>query len=232
MQSSSPEDGVQVGKIISDVPYQQSTPLLPLRDEFVIVGCDGVWEKLSHKASVKLVGEGLRSGRSPAEVRRSDVAEAHALDAASAQVAQDLVERALSAGGMDNVSAIVVQLEWVKKPKKGRSKKRAKSRAVCEPTPAGASAADPGEVNEVEAVISTEGMIERERDEASQLLQNTKMEKENIESASAAGSGDSIKSHSTCCRGEEENDSSNSASSDLNNEGKNDRSNEDDAEDE
>jgi serine/threonine protein phosphatase PrpC len=84
---------VTVGKLISEVPFISSTDLLPGRDLFLIVGCDGIWENLSHHDSVSFVHSNLQ--REGAQ-RTSEM----------------LCEHAIARGSADNVSATIVAFRW------------------------------------------------------------------------------------------------------------------------
>ena len=61
-------------------------------DEFLIIGCDGVWDTLSHKQAVDIVRDAFSKGLS------------------ADQAAQLVSNAALEAGSQDNISAVIVQL--------------------------------------------------------------------------------------------------------------------------
>jgi serine/threonine protein phosphatase PrpC len=67
---------------------------LTCEDRFFIVACDGLWDKISYAEAVQLVGEQRRAGQS------------------AAAIADMLTKEALRRQSLDNVSAIVVFLQW------------------------------------------------------------------------------------------------------------------------
>jgi len=86
------EDGITIGKLVSEEPSVTSHVLKPHRDLFAILGCDGLWESLSHEKTVEIAGSALVDG--------------------AEEAAKRLSAAALEAGSNDNVSAIVVQFQW------------------------------------------------------------------------------------------------------------------------
>ncbi|XP_076905490.1 putative protein phosphatase 2C 2 isoform X2 [Bidens hawaiensis] len=64
--------------------------ILTEEDEFLIIGCDGIWDVISSQQAVKLVSRGLRRHDDPE------------------QCAKDLVREALRLGTYDNLTVIVV----------------------------------------------------------------------------------------------------------------------------
>lgn len=77
-------------------------PLQPATDEFVIIASDGLWDVYSSQEAVTLVQKALKSEsvtRAPRDTR--------------AQIlSKILVESAYHAGSTDNVTAIIVMLDF------------------------------------------------------------------------------------------------------------------------
>ncbi|KAF9591687.1 hypothetical protein IFM89_005559 [Coptis chinensis] len=74
--------------LIADPDFRQV--LLTEEDEFLIMGCDGIWDVLSSQQAVSLVRRGLRRHDDPE------------------QCARDLVAEALRIGTFDNLTVIIV----------------------------------------------------------------------------------------------------------------------------
>ncbi|KAH3742840.1 protein phosphatase 2C [Pelomyxa schiedti] len=78
---------------VSAEPFTAHTTLT--RDnQFMIVACDGLWDKLDYSTAVQICNKAKNSGKSPAEA------------------AQILVKEALDKGTMDNVTCLVVYFDW------------------------------------------------------------------------------------------------------------------------
>jgi len=87
------DKSLAVGKLLSEEPFVLCTELIPKRDLFVIVGCDGVWERLGHQASVNFVAEHL-----PQEGPEA--------------TSEMLANHAFNMRSQDNISATIVMLQW------------------------------------------------------------------------------------------------------------------------
>jgi len=77
------------GDFVSAEPYVTKIPIEP-EDDFLIVSCDGLWDKLSYESAVEFVAKCRNQGKSPEET------------------AQLLVKDSLERGTLDNVTAIIV----------------------------------------------------------------------------------------------------------------------------
>jgi len=69
------------------------------RDEFVIVGCDGVWDVLQNQDAVDIARSHLTADRTGS-------------DAAAKAAAQEIASRALELGSQDNVTVVVMGFVW------------------------------------------------------------------------------------------------------------------------
>lgn len=78
---------------VSVVPHVTARALHPT-DKFLVLGCDGLWDTVSYRDAV-VVADKMRRDGSSAEA-----------------IAQALADLALARGSTDNVSVIVVFLEW------------------------------------------------------------------------------------------------------------------------
>jgi len=76
---------------ISAEPFIKKVDIGP-QNPYLIIACDGLWDKLTHQEAVDFVAKCKNSGKDPSET------------------AQMLVKQALDMGSFDNVSAIVVYL--------------------------------------------------------------------------------------------------------------------------
>jgi len=85
---------------VSAEAYLNKIEILPEHD-FLIISCDGLWDKLTYDEAVEFVANAKSEGKQPEEV------------------AQLLVKDALERGTMDNVTAIVVYFS----PSSGKPKK-------------------------------------------------------------------------------------------------------------
>jgi len=70
-------------------------------DEFIIVACDGLWDRLTYQEAALFVEKQRSQGKSPTECAKA------------------LVKESLDCGTLDNVTAIVVYLT----PPKGAAEK-------------------------------------------------------------------------------------------------------------
>jgi len=87
------EGEIKVGKLISEEPFTRSIGLEPLRDKYLVVACDGIFESLTHADVVKYVSEN-DDGR-PLE-----------------EVAEGLCNHAHAKWSADNISCCVVRFHW------------------------------------------------------------------------------------------------------------------------
>lgn len=78
---------------VSNQPYV-SARVLSKKDQFIILGCDGLWDKVTYQDAVDFVFELLSQKKSPEEISAG------------------LCKLALDRGSLDNVTAIVVLLSW------------------------------------------------------------------------------------------------------------------------
>jgi len=95
---------VKVGKLVSEEPHVASIELEPVKDQFIVVGCDGVWEAMSHKDSVQFVWEKVKALREENKTIDKEVVD---------NLAKELVAYSISRGSRDNVSACIIMLDWV-----------------------------------------------------------------------------------------------------------------------
>lgn len=79
---------------VSAEPFIQKMELSPA-NPFMIIACDGLWDKLTYEDAVEFVKQQKAQGKDPTET------------------AQLLVKHSLDLGSLDNVTAIVVYLDWV-----------------------------------------------------------------------------------------------------------------------
>eukprot|EP01102_Stenamoeba_stenopodia_P021981 TRINITY_DN89_c0_g1_i2.p1 TRINITY_DN89_c0_g1~~TRINITY_DN89_c0_g1_i2.p1 ORF type:complete len:450 (-),score=95.97 TRINITY_DN89_c0_g1_i2:118-1467(-) len=84
------------GNFVSVEPALKTLTLKPV-DEFVILACDGLWDKVGYQDAVNLVASKRAEGMT------------------AAQIAQELVAEAVRRDSMDNVSAVVVFFKWEEK---------------------------------------------------------------------------------------------------------------------
>lgn len=81
------------GDFVSAEPYVHRIELSP-HNRFIVVACDGLWDKLTYEDAVEFVSKKKDAGKDPTET------------------AQLLVKHALDCGSFDNITAIVVYLDW------------------------------------------------------------------------------------------------------------------------
>ena len=93
------DDGdIKIGKLVTAEPFVDEYELVPDRDLFVIVGCDGVWEAMSKDQSNDLVASNLHEDPNT--------------------ISQLLIQKAYELGSNDNISAIVAKLSWEEEEEK------------------------------------------------------------------------------------------------------------------
>eukprot|EP01090_Pellita_catalonica_P005943 TRINITY_DN16149_c0_g1_i1.p1 TRINITY_DN16149_c0_g1~~TRINITY_DN16149_c0_g1_i1.p1 ORF type:complete len:471 (-),score=113.15 TRINITY_DN16149_c0_g1_i1:24-1436(-) len=80
---------------VSAEPYTSRVALSHTADDFLILACDGVWDKVSYQEAADLVGTSRDEGKKPAECAKA------------------LSDKALANGTKDNVTAIVVFFNWL-----------------------------------------------------------------------------------------------------------------------
>lgn len=81
------------GHFVSAEPYVAKFPLSPA-NPFVVIACDGLWDKVSYEEAVEFVAKAKGQGKTPTET------------------SQLLVKHALELGSFDNVTIIIVYLVW------------------------------------------------------------------------------------------------------------------------
>jgi len=81
------------GDFVSALPFVQKLQLTP-KHPFMVVACDGLWDKLSYEDAVEFIARARDSGKDPQET------------------SQLLVKHALESGSLDNITAIVVYFQW------------------------------------------------------------------------------------------------------------------------
>jgi len=84
---------MNIGQLVIVDPYISVTELIPDRDLFLIVGCDGVWERVEHNASVQFVYKYLE-------------------DEGPEATSEMLVNHAFSQRSQDNISSTIISLSW------------------------------------------------------------------------------------------------------------------------
>jgi len=105
------------GDFVSAEPYVTKIPIEP-EDDFLIVSCDGLWDKLSYESAVEFVAKCRNQGKSPEET------------------AQLLVKDSLERGTLDNVTAIIVYFpQNNKNSQKKPMDKKIKEEKKLEPKP-------------------------------------------------------------------------------------------------
>jgi len=81
------------GDFVSAIPYVNKLQLTR-NHPFMVIACDGLWDKLSYEDAVEFIARAKDSGKDPTET------------------SQLLVKHALESGSLDNITAIVVYLKW------------------------------------------------------------------------------------------------------------------------
>jgi len=80
---------------VSAEPYMYQTELTP-QDQFIVMACDGLWDKLEYADVITTVTRTRKEGKTATEI------------------AKILVQEALEKDSMDNVTVIVVFIQWKK----------------------------------------------------------------------------------------------------------------------
>jgi len=83
------------GHFVSGEPYIHKLELTPL-NPFIVIACDGLWDKVTYEEAVEFVAKAKHEGKDPTET------------------SQLLVKHALDLGSFDNITIIVVYLDWAK----------------------------------------------------------------------------------------------------------------------
>jgi len=81
------------GDFVSGEPYIHKLELNPAHP-FIVIACDGLWDKVTYEEAVEFVARAKDSGKDPTET------------------SQLLVKHALDLGSFDNITTIVVYLQW------------------------------------------------------------------------------------------------------------------------
>jgi len=81
------------GDFVSGDPYVLKVDLSP-NNPFIVIACDGLWDKVTYEEAVEFVAKAKESGKDPTET------------------SQLLVKHALELGSFDNITTIVVYLNW------------------------------------------------------------------------------------------------------------------------
>jgi len=88
----SPNNRSQHDYVIS-APYTVTKELTPA-NEFLILACDGLWDKLTYNDAIQFIAKAKKENKNPTET------------------AAEIVSLALKKGSMDNVTTIIVYLKW------------------------------------------------------------------------------------------------------------------------
>lgn len=112
--SSQEVDGKKM-QVLKEPPAERACSAVPtivtrkleLGDDFIIIGCDGLWDVMSHEDAVAWV-------RRRFDVEKKDVC---GLSPAACKqpfksLAKELCEYAVTKGSTDNVSVIILLIEW------------------------------------------------------------------------------------------------------------------------
>lgn len=81
------------GHFVSGDPFIQKLELSP-KNPFIVIACDGLWDKVTYEEAVEFIAKAKAEGKDPTET------------------SQLLVKHALDLGSFDNVTIIVVYLDW------------------------------------------------------------------------------------------------------------------------
>lgn len=81
------------GHFVSGEPFVQKITLTSA-NPFIVIACDGLWDKVTYEESVEFVDKAKASGKTPKET------------------AELLVKHALELGSLDNITIIIVYLQW------------------------------------------------------------------------------------------------------------------------
>jgi len=82
------------GDWVSAVPFVRDIPLTP-KNTFLIIACDGLWDKMTYQEAVDFIYQRKQEGKSPTEA------------------AQLITQEALNKGSLDNITTVVVYFSWV-----------------------------------------------------------------------------------------------------------------------
>jgi len=82
------------GDWVSAVPFIRNTQLTP-QNPFLIIACDGLWDKMTYQEAVDFIFQRKQEGRTPTEA------------------AQLITQEALNKGSLDNITTVIVYLNWV-----------------------------------------------------------------------------------------------------------------------
>jgi len=78
---------------VSAEPYINKVEITP-NNPFMILACDGLWDKLTYQDAIDFIATCKSEGKSPSET------------------AELIVKHSLDLGSLDNVTAIVVYFSW------------------------------------------------------------------------------------------------------------------------
>jgi integrin-linked kinase-associated serine/threonine phosphatase 2C len=81
------------GHFVSGDPYIQKLELTP-KNPFLVIACDGLWDKVTYEEAVEFISKAKAEGKDPTET------------------SQLLAKHSLDLGSFDNVTIIVVYLDW------------------------------------------------------------------------------------------------------------------------
>lgn len=84
---------ISEANFVSSEPYLNQIELNP-EHHYLLLGCDGLFDKMSPQMVADIVAEGHATGRSVN------------------QICNTLVDQALERGSMDNVTVVLVQFKW------------------------------------------------------------------------------------------------------------------------
>jgi len=79
---------------ISTLPYLSHVELTEDEDDFIIIACDGVWDKMSHQDAVNFVANHRKTTNDPVELSKL------------------LANEAFKRRSTDNITVVVVVFEW------------------------------------------------------------------------------------------------------------------------
>jgi len=82
-----------VGDWVSAVPFTRHTPLTA-NNPFLIIACDGLWDKMTYQEAVDFIYHQKKEGKSPTEA------------------AQLITQEALNKGSLDNITTVIVYFTW------------------------------------------------------------------------------------------------------------------------
>jgi len=82
-----------VGDWVSAVPFTRHTVITP-KNPFLIIACDGLWDKMTYQEAVDFIFQKRQEGKSPTEA------------------AQLITQEALNKGSLDNITTVIVYFNW------------------------------------------------------------------------------------------------------------------------